>query len=337
MTAPAPLATAVPDRNPGAARSFPVTLLGGAARRALAVGSRWTVLAVFRRSFYCRNEDGSLVCVGPPSIGAGPLNAIAALDEAVDWCASDLHSGAPAYFDGAGLRVDGRYVFLLADAREWRPATLLRHWTPAHLSRGLSVLRREIAKRAPRDGLTPVFPILAGQDSARPTERLEQSFLNTAWTGITAFDDWLSAAFAGQKEGADLPRRGAEVLIGLGPGLTPSGDDFLGGAMITLRALGQPAMAHEMACWVLPLARTRTHPISFAHIACAAEGGGADAIHRTLASLCQPGCPELGAALDGVAAIGHTSGWDALTGVAVTCAAYVASRGEGRTFALPGN
>ena len=337
MTASAHLATTNLDSDPESARSFPVTLLGGAAHRVLAVGSRWSVIAVFRRSFYCRDEAGSLVCFGSDSIGAGPLNAIATPDEAMNWGASGLRPGAPAQIDDAGLHVDGRFVFPFADARRWRPATLPRQWTPLHLSRGLAFLGREIAKRAPSDGLAPVIPILAGRDLARPTGRAMQSFLSAAWAGIMTFDAWLSAAFAGEKGAPGLQGSQAEVLIGLGAGLTPSGDDFLGGAMIALRALGQPAIADGVADWVLPLARTRTHPISFAHLACAAGGEGADAIHRTFASLCRPGCPELVAALDGVAAIGHTSGWDALAGVAATCATYVASRGEGRTLALLGN
>ena len=337
MTASAHLAATNLESDPGSACSFPVTLLGGAAHRALAIGSRWSVIAVFRRSFYCRDEAGSLICFGPPSIGAGPINAIAALDEAMNWGASGLRPGARAQIDDTGLRVDGRFVFPFADARRWRPATLPRRWTPLHLSRGLAFLGREIAKRAPSDGLAPIIPILEEQDLARPAGRAMQSFLTAAWAGITAFDAWLSAAFAGEKGGSDLQGSQAEVLIGLGAGLTPSGDDFLGGAMIALRALGQPAIADSVADWVLPLARTRTHPISFAHLACAAGGEGADAIHLILASLCRPGCPELVPALDGVAAIGHTSGWDALAGVVATCATCVASRGEDRALGLLGN
>ena len=337
MIAPTPLATTALEADPGSPRSFPVILLGAAARRALMVGSRWSVLAVFRRSFYCRNDAGSLVCFGPPSIGAGPLNAISMLDEAVNWGASGLRPGAPAQIDGTVLRVDGRFSFPFAAARRWRPATLARHWTPLHLLRGLVLLGREIAKRAPSDGLAPVIPILAGQDFAHPTGKAMRSFLTAAWTGVMSFDTWLSAAFAGEQGSPGLPRCWADILIGLGAGLTPSGDDFLGGAMIALRGLGRPAMADAVAGWVLPLARTRTHPISFAHLACAAEGEGADAIHRTLVSLCRPGCPGLGIGLDGVAAIGHTSGWDALAGVAATCAAYLASQGEGRTLAVLGN
>ena len=154
---------------------------------------RWTVLAAFRRSFYCRNDAGSLVCFEAPSIGAGPLNAISALDEAVNWQSSGLGPGTPARMDGAGLRVDGRFVFRLAEARRWRPATPPRHWIPSHLSTGLALLGREIARRAPRDGLAPVIPVLAGL--ARPMGSATRSFLAAAWTGITSFDAWLAAEF----------------------------------------------------------------------------------------------------------------------------------------------
>ena len=89
------------------------------------------------------------------------------------------------------------------------------------------------------------------------------------------------------------PFRAVESLIGLGPGLTPSGDDLLGGVLITLRALGWPQAADTLGCWLLPRARARTHAISYAHLACAAGGEGAAALHDTLATLCSPGAPGL--------------------------------------------
>ena len=40
-------------------------------------------------------------------------------------------------------------------------------------------------------------------------------------------------------------------LVGLGPGLTPSGDDFLGGMMIALGLLGRPALMSQFSAMVL--------------------------------------------------------------------------------------
>ena len=102
-----------------------------------------------------------------------------------------------------------------------------------------------------------------------------------------------------------------DELIGLGPGLTPAGDDFVGGAMIALRAYGKnaghAALADRIAAWALPLAKERTNRISRAHLECAAAGEGHEALHLFLCSYEQKH-------LEALARIGHTSGLDAAAG-----------------------
>ena len=99
-----------------------------------------------------------------------------------------------------------------------------------------------------------------------------------------------------------------DELIGLGPGLTPAGDDFVGGAMIALRAFGDARTADRIAAWALPLAQERTNRISRAHLACAAEGEGHEALHDLLSF------HETEKHLARLARIGHTSGLDAAAG-----------------------
>jgi hypothetical protein len=96
-------------------------------------------------------------------------------------------------------------------------------------------------------------------------------------------------------------------LIGLGPGLTPAGDDFVGGAMIALRAFGHADLADRIAAWALPLARTNTNRISRVHLECAAQGEGHEALHAYLGSFEKKHMEALGR-------IGHSSGLDAAAG-----------------------
>ena len=111
-------------------------------------------------------------------------------------------------------------------------------------------------------------------------------------------------AFLGWIAGTGKPD---DALIGLGPGLTPAGDDFVGGAMIALRAAGNGALADRVAAWALPLAKERTNRISRAHLQCAAAGEGHEALHDFLKTF---GKEEL----DRLARVGHTSGLDAAAG-----------------------
>ena len=68
-------------------------------------------------------------------------------------------------------------------------------------------------------------------------------------------------------------------LAGLGPGLTPSGDDFLCGVFAAFRGIGawyhpaMPDLLHQ-----LTHIENRTHPLSAAFITCAAEGYFSQAI-----------------------------------------------------------
>jgi len=97
-------------------------------------------------------------------------------------------------------------------------------------------------------------------------------------------------------------------LIGLGPGLTPSGDDALGGAAISLRAFGQAMLADELGAFIRKHAPNRTSAISCAHLHAAADGEGSAAFHDALRDLVTNGD------FTSLARIGASSGWDAMDG-----------------------
>lgn len=109
------------------------------------------------------------------------------------------------------------------------------------------------------------------------------------------------------------PPKKASSLVGLGTGLTPAGDDLIGGALIALRAVGSKATAKRLGTWALRLAKTRTNRISRAHLACAASGEGHEALHQALSAILA-GRTNLENELSALRRIGHTSGMDALSG-----------------------
>ena len=117
-----------------------------------------------------------------------------------------------------------------------------------------------------------------------------------AQPALDALERWL----VGNAIGAE-----AEQLIGLGPGLTPSGDDYFGGMLVALRLSGRARQAEGLWRWLKPRLKERTSAISAAHLAAAAAGEAHEALHRVLNG-------ELD--LDALHAVGHTSGWDALAG-----------------------
>ncbi|HEX5613233.1 MAG TPA: DUF2877 domain-containing protein [Burkholderiales bacterium] len=117
-----------------------------------------------------------------------------------------------------------------------------------------------------------------------------------ALPALEAVDRWLAGAPLSQE---------IEALIGLGPGLTPSGDDYLGGVMVALHKLRRSEQATLLWRSLEPRLAARTSEISAAHLRAAAEGEAHEALHSVLC-----GDPDF-ARLD---TVGHCSAWDALAG-----------------------
>jgi hypothetical protein len=311
---------------------IPVGTLGRASGSALRSESRWEVRAVFRRSFYCRSERGALVCVGPTSLDDGPLNVRCRMPEPIDWEASGLTPHSVAACDGVLFRVAERFVFSLADAAVWRPPPPSASWSPAKVRQGLAALVCETRAWSGRGGLQPLVPILAGNPGAFPRDvRGTEPLLRLARAGIEPLIDWLEASLAGPTKPLGVPGPAIDRLIGLGPGLTPSGDDFLGGVLLGLRHLGASHQAGRLARAVLSRAEQGTNEISRAHLRAAADGEGLATLHAILQCLCAPDASDMEGWLSAVDAIGHTSGWDALAGIVLAAAALARARS-----AMPG-
>lgn len=230
-----------------------------------------------------------IACIGAPAIGRGPLNAHAERDFSVP-------------DPGTALTIDLR----AACACE---APKLR-LDPARTARALRRVRARWAELRPRDGLAALVDAPGVIES--PARRAAGRLL-----------DWLGSEARGR-----VPA-GASELIGCGPGLTPSGDDFLAGALLALHALGRQAIHRRLARWTLRAAEKRTSRISRAHLRCAADGEGHETLHEFLAALgARAGDPET--AMHALGQLGHTSGWDAAAGAVLTLERLAARPGARR-------
>ncbi|MGW6402971.1 DUF2877 domain-containing protein [Streptomyces sp. NPDC055134] len=108
-------------------------------------------------------------------------------------------------------------------------------------------------------------------------------------------------------------RRAARALVGLGPGLTPSGDDILCGALLASRVWGGP-LAHLSSA--VADASRRTPLLSAALLRHAARGECVPQAHAFLRALSGEGPPlELEPAVRELLAVGHHSGGDLARGV----------------------
>ena len=242
-----------------------------------------TVEAVFARSFYLRAGD-DFICVGEPGIGNGPLTLTGRLD-----ALPDLQPRQPAEVGERCILIDGRIRLSLDGSETWRAPRWPASPSPDRLIDICSALARRAAIDAPEEGFARLPPI--------------------ARSRIARFERWLSDVLAGDEGTAS----DAVGLLGLGPGLTPSGDDFLAGALAALDCIGERDAHAALARAVLAALPGATSPLSACLLRAAAAGHIGEAIHRAVSSAM---AGDVDAAIAAVETIGHSSGWDMLAGVA---------------------
>ena len=117
-------------------------------------------------------------------------------------------------------------------------------------------------------------------------------------------------------------------LIGLGPGLTPSGDDYLVGLLAGLEATGhrsRPALANAIA----HAAPARTTAIGAATLTHAARGAYAERLHDVLRAIVTGSLDDLSSAIERAMAYGASSGADTLVGLFTALEASLAAPARG--------
>lgn len=255
----------------------------------LRAGGTGTVHSVYR---HCVNVllDGRPVALLAPGGDLSCATAVLAEGEPGRW---GLARGDRAESDGTCLRLGGRV------AVRWDGADMTGSTLPAGLaltSARARLRRLAEAGRWPEDG---------GADAYRAEVRrmLERRTAQLVWALC--------------RGGVDAA---AGALVGLGFGLTPSGDDVLAGALLTLHTFrgGERGFQAPRRA-VLPCLSATTDAGAWM-LAGAAEGRGRAALARLLAALSGGGA-ECEVRLREVVEIGSTSGHDLCLGIRAGMAA----------------
>lgn len=237
---------------------------------------------------------------------------LAVVPDGMEWPSAGLALKEEAVFQSSSVLSIGDCIRLDFDgAHVWQPPAAVA-FSLDSLKTGLRLLAASVHRRSP-GGLGAM---LAAPDDPSWSGLHSDPLLSAAHGTIIAVRQWLERALAGNPD-APPP---VKNLIGLGPGLTPSGDDFFCGVLTALNYLGHRDIAQRLAADVLPLATRETSLISSAYLRCAAQGEASAVLFDVLESLLSGG-RDLEIRLDAVHAVGHTSGWDTLAGAVTVCAA----------------
>jgi hypothetical protein len=265
-----------------------VTAVGAVAHAALAgTGGTARVVARLSGSTYLSAGD-ALVWLGPQHATLHPRAIL---------------TGVPAG--------DGDEVRLAVEGlTPWRPAPLTL--TRAGVA-GLRHAWRGLVADLPALGTPGGFgALLAGEPLVFPLE------------GARAGAEALARACAG--DDADAATTAALTLLGVGGGLTPSGDDFVGAALFARRLLAE-AGAADAAAWrraaagVRAAALARTHPLSATLLGDLADGHTYASVHDLMHALAGGEPAPAREAARRLVRLGHSSGWDMLAGLGAGLAA----------------
>jgi len=294
---------------------FPVRQCGCLAAKLLSNDAIGKVSAIFDSSFYVELDNG-LVCIGVKDLPLSPLNVIIAAPESTNWSASGLCLNSKVSIFSGFIRIGAQFSFRLAGAAEWKPKPVPATWENANLKQGLAVFREQCIGRIPHEGL--------GQILYYDTSSFDdQSLCKITEILIRELRDWLVPALRDPDSRSMHGLQWVHHLIGLGPGLTPSGDDFIGGMMIALHSLGELEICQQLWMPTRRCAIEAGNPIALAHLNAASEGLGSLGVHDALSAILE-GCPHnIEKTLIVLDSIGHTSGWDAMAGVIVTFDAWL--------------
>jgi hypothetical protein len=271
-------------------------------------GFQATVESAFAEAVNLTTTQGAALALVSRRVGNGPFNAVVSQPQALTL----LHPGATVRGDGQWLWLGDGWRLALAPAAAWNPQPDYAHLArrPQIVARNLDRLRRHLPLAAPAASLA-AQPLAQNALDGRGATALMQARAGELTQS-------LDAAYRQSDLGQVVHHAGR--LAGLGPGLTPAGDDWLAGWLVGLRAAAAigaappPLPLDAVGRAVVDSARPRTSRLSLAFLQAAADGAVAETWHALLSAL-PDGDPALTrAAAAEIIRHGATSGADMLAG-----------------------
>ncbi len=286
--------------------------MGPIAAHALSQFGQGQVIAVFERCFYCE-INGDFICVGSASLGMCPLNVATTIPDGGIRSLFGLNIGMSVRVADGCVRIGtGHFLLTFDDVRIWTPDRVAMQ-SQERLKSGLEALETATARRLPEDGLGKFIHRTRGWNSTTH----KSSVLNHAVEPLDRLQAWLRGALANPLNIKNPDILSWQELLGLGPGLTPSGDDLVGGIMLGLHSMGELSLLKVLSSAVAKVLPDRTNLISAAHLRGAMEGMGSEVAHAAIGAILSGNRERISQVITGIEKYGHTSGWDMLAGIVI--------------------
>ena len=301
-----------PDVMPGRGTAL---LVGATAGRILREpGFTGDVIAVGSKAAFIISSHGRVVAFSRLDQQPHPRAVLSSLDLGA------LSVGMPVRVQGEEVLFGGAETLSMEQARCWQrlPVGPGRGVSLRDASRGFGMVLSAALAMHEGENLGSALPAIAAGSASVISNRLSPN----ASPLIAAAMEHVGRIVPVCRWGRlDLAMTYAEDLIGLGPGLTPSGDDFVGGLLFAAYHLneafpGEFIWDAEAVGGLISRSRSMTHPISHALLSDHAQGQSYEAVHDLMDGMLT-GNEELHAEalVTRVTSIGSSSGWDMLAGL----------------------
>jgi hypothetical protein len=288
--------------------SYHITQAGSIARYCLAPGQHGHVLAAFEKAIYLQADSRELFWI---SLLESPMHRRCARAAP---SLPDLSSGSSYQVDNRNVMFEKQVIIGLEQAVPWDEPG----WDPAMavslLFPRIQTFFSDLDYSRAR-GFGTFIPQVRLLSRGEPTDRLP---VPTDPVLAHAFPLVMDLARACLENCHSDISDYSKKLIGLGSGLTPSGDDFLGGMAFAIHILQSnypdldwPDFSSEVNYF-----QPRTHPISFALLSDLVHGHAITPLHQIMNDLlCGQSFNYLQPYIYQLTSIGHSTGWDLLAGL----------------------
>lgn len=248
-------------------------------------GMRGRVHSTFRSVVNVATDHPELLSLTSASVPRAPRALQVCLDRFDD---AGIRVGDDVVSDGHLLRIGESFMVVVAATPVWEQSRATGTPKSTRIAR--------------------LSAMLGTPQSLSGTSDFERTVAQRVETGISAL------RFAVLAQDSDSTRGAASSLVGLGLGLTPTGDDVLTGAAFVASHLRGPLdLVHRAVIDVVETGAT--NDISTTAMRCALRGRAVQPIEDLYAWLCGADTHTLNRLVTDVLAIGHTSGADLALGL----------------------
>jgi len=280
---------------------------------------RGEVRAVFARSLHVALSDGGFLTLGGKGLAAHPASVL--------WpgFAVDLEVGRKVAVTADGIFTEGRLYRAFGGMDLFTPSSGCQPMAPT--DQVVAAIRASLWRAAGFSTRGGFHEILLRHSGVIPQDlpgQLSDRLLRLgsaqceALSSALVLGDW--AAFKQQ----------ALECAGMGAGLTPAGDDFLAGVLAALRyhgkSRGVDVVSQEFLEDLARLSGLRTTPFSGFLLGCAARGLVAEPFAAWVLAVHRGEAETATRHVLNIAAIGHSSGLDTLTGMLLVLQSIMGER-----------